>query len=356
MKWILFIPAFFWLGSAVAAPHTTDEDAEFDRATLQGATESSAGEDVVPTLNVKARFDAAFSGGEPTQQGFTLPHFFLGVDGTANPWMTYRLTVSPSREYSTGLVPNVVPTEAFIRMGSVSQKEMADTANITATLGLMAPTINPWWSPDIGDLWVPDFFYGQRLLLLSRDMGLELAGHLIPKRLEVAVGYFNGNGIFGFNTNNSRALTAFGRLHLIPPGTWQMYVGGGFFHFAQGVSGATNYRQNWVANPFLAIEGEPLQLHFSLEGWWGGFQDSARRYSPKGVVASLRLGHPRLQGFVRYLNLSSVPTSMGRLSELHLGATSDPFPHLKIFFYFQQVAGRSTGTENSVNLRARFAL
>ncbi len=353
MKWILIAAILYGTGPARGAAANAEDGSEVDTV---GASHGTAGDQIIPTLNLKARFDAAFSGGEPTQQGFSLPHFFLGVDGTANPYMTYRLTVSPSREYSTGLVPNIVPTEAFVRLSNVTEKELNDGPSFTASLGLMAPMINPWWSPDIGELWVPDFFYGQRLLLLGRDMGVEFGATLIPKRLELRAGYFNGNGIFGFNTNNSRAITGFGRLHLIPPGEWRIYVGGGGFHFGQGSTGSSNFRSQWVANPFLGIESDLLKFLFTLEGWFGGYQDVSRSCSPKGVVLSLRAGHERMQGFVRYLNLSSVPNVRGYLEELQLGITTDPFPNLKMFLFYQQVKGRSNGPENSVNLRARFSL
>ncbi len=344
------VPAF-----AIFQPRPSADaaaDAEFEKETLEGTI---VNESIASSLNVKARFDAAFSGGEPTNQGFTIPHFYLGVDGVASSWMTYRLSVSPAREYSSALLPNLVPTEAFFRITSETQNQLNKKPNVALNFGLFSPNLNPLWTPDIGELWIPDFFVGQRLLFLNREIGIEFSASPVPDRIEVSAGYFNGNGVFGFNTNNSRALTGFARW-MIPIDGWRFSVGGGGFHFTQGTAGSTNYRSNYILNPFVGLDYEPLTLNFAIEGWLGNYEDVSVRRQPKGVVLSLRMGHPRLQGFIRYSNLASTPTLLGHLLELHSGIISEPFPHLKLFLYYQRIDGRGLSPENSVNLRARFAL
>ena len=350
--WGLALPPAYAVFNVKSRTAEQEADDEFERETLQGA--AAVNENPIGSLSMKARFDVAFSGGEPTQQGFTTPHFYLGVEGLASQWMSYRLTVSPAREYSSALLPHLVPTEAFFRITNVPISETRDKASIALNFGLFSPDINPLWTPDIGELWIPDFFVGQRQLYLSREIGLQVTATPLPDRWTISAGYFNGNGVFGFNTNNSRAITGYTKF-VVPIGGWRFFVGGGAFQFTQGTPGTTNYRSHLVANPFIGVDYEPLTMNVSLEGWLGNYEDVALRRHPRGFVVSARAGHPRVQGFVRYFNLSAAPTSSGYLSELHTGLATDPFPHLKMFLYFAQLKGRAASAENSVNLRARFA-
>lgn len=354
LLWGLALPPAQAIFNVKSRTADQEADDEFERETLGGNSAASVNETPLSSLNLKARFDAAFSGGEPTQQGFTTPHFYLGVEGLASQWMSYRLSVSPAREYSSALLPHLVPTEAFFRITNVPISDARDKSSLALNFGLFSPDLNPLWTPDIGELWIPDFFVGQRQLFLSREIGLQLTGNVIPDRWTVSAGYFNGNGVFGFNTNNSRAITGYTKFTL-PVGGWRLFVGGGAFQFSQGSQGTTNYRSHLVINPIVGVDYEPLSLNVQLEGWLGNYEDVSLRRNPKGLAVSVRAGHARAQGFVRYFNLSSAPTSGGYLSELHTGLVTDPFPHLKMFLYYAQLKGRSTSAENSVNLRARFA-
>ncbi len=247
------------MGASLRATPLSDEDLEFERETLVGTTKEAQ----TASLSVHARFDAAYSGGEPTVQGFSIPHFYLGVDGVANPSMTYRLSIGPSREFSSTLIPQMVPTEAFFKITSVAVSEISEKPSLGVQLGMFSPALNPWWTPDLGDLWIPEFFVGQRQLLLTRDIGVELSANPIPDRLQVTAGFFNGNGVFGFNTNNSRAVTLFTRFQ-VPIGEWRLSVGGGGFNFIQGSAGSTNYRSHWIANPFINAEWEPMSLSATI--------------------------------------------------------------------------------------------
>lgn len=336
------------VAAPAARPAVEAHPKEAAASTSEAITES-------PLLVVSARIDAAFSGGDPAVQGFSIPSVRLSASGNAAPNVGYRLSLGQTREYSSQLVPQVIPTEAFIRLDSVPRAEAASRPHASFSLGMFTPSLNPWWTPDLGDLNVPDYQGTHRALLLSRDVGAELSLVPVPDRLEIAIGAFNGNGIVGLNTNNAKAFTAFLRAGQ-PIGPWKIIAGAGGYVSSQSNVGSVNYRSEAIADVFLSVELSVIGLELNIEGFGGKYEDSRGKLSPMGGAGTITLGTDWLKAFGRYQSLTSAPTATGVLKQFEFGPMYQPFPSLRIFGLYQSVDTGTGSLESSGTLRMRLTI
>jgi phosphate-selective porin OprO/OprP len=90
-------------------------------------------------------------------------------------------------------------------------------------------------------------------LTLNRQIGVQLGGDLLDKRLSYAVGTFNGNGV-NTNANDNNRLDTVGRLSGIP---WQGELAGGKASWSIGVDGFTANDTALALTSDLGIDSTP---------------------------------------------------------------------------------------------------
>ncbi len=90
-------------------------------------------------------------------------------------------------------------------------------------------------------------------LTLNRQIGVQLGGDLLDKRLSYAVGTFNGNGV-NTNANDNNKLDTVGRLSGIP---WQGELAGGKASWSIGVDGFSADDTSLALTSDLGIDSTP---------------------------------------------------------------------------------------------------
>ncbi len=294
-------------------------------------------EDEAPTaselnlISVAARMDLTAVIGNPTYQGFSLPSVRFSAYGGASPAVGYRLSVGQTREFSSALINQLIPVEAYVDlypvMGEVFQRK------IRIRTGLFTPQYNPWWSADLSDLVFPDYLSTHTLLFVSRDLGVEVRFALGEDTLLLSVGYVNGNGILSLNTNSTKTLIGSAKLSL-PVGASRMGIGWGGYSLRQAALGSINFKSNSIHDIFAFAEGDWGVL--VGEFFFGKFSDSTRGVFPSGGAGSLMVRpFENLWFFVRGEGLANPPTGNGPLSQWQVG----PILHLNsattLFSYFK---------------------
>lgn len=260
------------------------------------------------TLSVSARFDTNYSGGGSVHQGFSIPSARISVEGIAGRDIQYRFSAGQTREYSTALLPQLLPTEAYFSLHQ---------ASLSLKVGLFSPQFNPWWTPDLSEVNFPDYHETQKALYLSREMGVELQYSFVPDSLQVSIGYVNGSGVFTLNTNNAKAGVA-SIQSKIPLGEHSLRLGTSGYIFSQSTSGAINYRSNSLWTVYAEVSLLPVL--FRVEGFLSHFEDSTKIILPEGGACSLHFKFGKgLSLFGRYEYASNSPISLGRIQHLEGG-------------------------------------
>lgn len=90
-------------------------------------------------------------------------------------------------------------------------------------------------------------------LTLNRQLGVQLGGDLLDKRLSYAVGAFNGNGANN-NFNDNNKLDGVGRVAVIP---WRGQLGGGAASWSVGADGFTAQDSAVTLSSDLGIDSTP---------------------------------------------------------------------------------------------------
>jgi len=228
-------------------------------------------------LNLNLRFDGSFFAGNGGIEGFALPSYRVSLFGKVAPRIRYRMSLGQVREFSTALLPQIVPVEAFAVFAAGDPKR--PTATVTA--GLFSPSIVPWWTPDLSDLPLPDYASVHRAMLIGREMGAELSVAAIPGYLEAAVGFVNGTGIFGTQSGSTRAVTAMIRSAFGSP-HFRVMVGAGGYHLAMGSSGSPNFRSQNVLDAFFQFRIPSAGVTLGGDAIFGWYEDAFRTLNPSG--------------------------------------------------------------------------
>lgn len=351
--WILAL----WLGSVGA--FATEEDqsipAEPAPATLPEAVPATSDlhattDNKAPLLAVNGRLDLAFSGGAPVAQGFYIPSMRLGARGTLSPRLEYGLSLGQTREFATAQLPQMLPVEAFMAVKVVAA---AEEFPLVLKLGMFNPTLNPWWSPDLAELTLPDYQTIHRILLLDNDVGVELQFQPGTERLKVRLGLFNGNGIYSLNTNNARAFNASIEMNFrLDVG--KLLVGLSAYTQTQSAVGSVNYKSNWLFDHYALLENERWTVGADILS--GGFEDSTRIAYPLGLgLFGLYRVTEDLHAYGRYEFLQASPTFSGDLTTWQLGPMITIDHNFKAFFYYESTDGPS-GVINSGQVRLRLVM
>ena len=304
-----------------------------------------------PSLHLGLRFDTEFFAGSPVAQGFSLPSVRVTAFGQALRHLDYRFSLGQTREFSSSLLPQMTPVEAFLHYDAgepfVGQK-------IGFTFGMFTPTMNPWWTPDLTYLEIPDYNSVHRQLFLGRDLGAEMSWQMVPDRIEVVIGAFNGTGILGQNTNNGRAFNASIRAG-VPVGPLRFILGTGAYDFQQGTRGGVNFRTNWVIDAFLSMRWD-TRLSLNVDGYLGNFEDNLTETRPRGGSGWVTVGLVDwLKLFGRYEQLDQAPTN-GSLREIEAGPVFELSRVLTVWVLYQNENVGGAGGQSEGFIRARLIL
>lgn len=307
-------------------------------------------------LTVGVRIDSGFSGGGAVQQGFSIPSLRLSAFGEGGTNIDYRVSFNQTREYSSALMPQMVPTEAYIDLATNPPRDGAprEGSDLRLRTGMMAPLFNPWWTPDLGDLAMPDYHETHRALFTAREIGAELALRPWGETLTIAAGAFNGSGIISLNTNNAKAFS--GHAHAVfRLGGIRLGGGNGTYYAEQSAPGAINYKKNWVTDFFVYVELLSLRAIIALDGFSSYYEDPTRSVSPAGVAVMAQIPvRDWISAFGRWEYANDSPLD-GEIQNMQVGPMLNLSQYVKGFVTYQaQTSGGAD--QRSVQVRLRLTL
>jgi hypothetical protein len=304
------------------------------------------------SIQVGLRMDAAYNAGGQSIQGFSLPSVRLTVWGQAADWIDYRFSVGQTREWSSALLPQLMPVEGFVDLKAVALSSAPDTFGAVLRVGLFTPAFNPWWSPDLTDLPLPDYQASHSLLFVGRDLGVELNFEPVPNRLSFFAGAFNGNGVFAQNTNGAKAFTAGIK------GSFQfeestLNVGLSGVLREQADPSSVNFRSDSLGSLYAVLESPHSSFKLGAELIFGSLNDSTRSASPFGGALTLFTPHfGLLKVFARAEWLRNTGNGNGTLKNFQAGPILHLHPSLQVFGLYQYLEnGGSPETLVSARLR-----
>ena len=221
-------------------------------------------------------------------------------------------------------------------------------------MGLFRHMLNPQWSQWLTG--VPDYFGSHSALLLGEQIGFEGAYVCDSRAFELRVGLTNGNGIFGLNTNNARALHGFFR----STSHWSSVLldwGTSVYTFRQSAPGGANYRENWASNLFAYMQFPRLWVRLGVELLWGNFWDADSDVFARGWAAQAFLpflGHELL---IRAEHLEGSPAYDGRhFKQFQIGPAFYPSSKMTVFLLQQYVEPGVSAGEVTTFARLRMEL
>lgn len=307
--------------------------------------------DSSPLIQVGGRIDAAFSSNTPVAQGFSLPSLRLNADGSVGHHLEYGLALGQTREFSSAMLPQMLPVDAFMVLKTESND---DFGSLRLKVGMFNPMLNPWWTPDLADVPLPDYHAVHKTLLLDNDLGVEVSFQPMAQRLEIFAGAFNGNGVFSVNTNNSRAFTGGLRVHF-PVGGARLGLGFSAYGLTQASSGSVNFKSNSLADIYVSLEAGRFLLGLDL--LTGGFEDSTRRVASFGGAGFLHV--PLFQGvgvFSRLEGLRNSPIGGGFLTQLQIGPQIGIDKAFQSFLFYEVQNSSASGHISSAQVRLRLSI
>ncbi len=299
-------------------------------------------------LVVGLRSDFAFSAGGAVEQGFSLAGLRLNISGEVAPSFDYRVALAPSREFSSVLISQVTPVEAWIQFRDGRE------AQLLWKIGMFAPQLNPYLTADLADLPIPNVARTHRATLLSRELGTEVTFR--PGRLDLSAGFFNGNGIVALNTNNAKAFTGSGVLHFALGDGARLKIGLSAYSLRQSELGSINLIANSIGSIFAIWQlGEVTQVGLDIAT--GRLRDSSRYVGVSGVTATAFIGLTQsVRAYLRTEVLRYSPAFEPNLNRLQLGPAFDPFRGLRVFSYYEYFDDGRGNSENALQFLVRLSL
>ena len=132
-------------------------------------------------------------------------------------------------------------------------------------------------------------------LTLSRQLGVQVGGDLLEKRLSYAVGLFNGNGANN-NGNDNEKFDAIGRVSAVP---WQWRLAGEAATWSVGVNGFTAQDTSVTLSSDLGIDSTPATA--DRDGIFAGKR--------RGFGVDTQLVAGRFEVWAEYLNTRFEPAN-----------------------------------------------
>ena len=306
-------------------------------------------------LLIGLRMDAAYSGGGATTQGFSIPSVRLTAWGQAGDLISYRFSMGQAREFTSILLPTLIPVQAYIDFNSASAMDWDPKSRMTLRMGLFTPTYNPWWSPDLAEITLPDYNETHRALFVNRDIGAEVIYEPIAGHLMFFAGGFNGSGIFSANTNNSRTFTG-GVLGTIPIGSAKWAIGFSSYLRTQADSTNINYRADLIGNVYTSLELPESRFKLTAELFGGELNDSTRTAYPIGAAGSMMLPlFSAVRLFTRAEFLANSGTGTGYIRNAQVGPVLELHKTTHAYLIYQYL-DTSGSIENMGWLRVRLVL
>ena len=307
------------------------------------------------TLGMSLRVDGAYSGGGAVYQGFSIPSIRISGFGDVGKYLNYRLSLGQTREFSTATLPQLLPVEAYV-VFNVRPEDGDSVSNLKFKAGLFSPSFNPLWSPDLTDVNMPDFNETHRALFLSREAGAEIIYEPFKKYLELALGAFNGTGVFAQNTNNSKAFTAYLKIS-VPIGSDCIFsLGTGNYILKQSNEGSVNYKSVRVSDGFAGIEILSVKTKLMIDAFTSQFDDSVKGINPMGGSIVFNLGLGRYFGlFAKYEFATKSPVLSGKIRQLQAGPELYFDENVKAFVTYAELEAGGT-TDRSMMIRLRLSI
>lgn len=307
-------------------------------------------------ISLGARVDASYTGGGSIAQGFAIPSLRVSAYGEAGHYIDYRVSLAQTREFSTALLSQLIPSEAYVDLSTNPPRngERRKGMDIRLRMGMCAPLFNPWWTADLSDLSLPDYNETHKANFAIRDIGAEVALRPFGENFLVAAGAFNGSGITSLNTNNSKAFT--GHFHwVIPLSGFKIGLGMGNFYMEQSTKGSINYKKSWVSDFFLYFGLENARIAILLDSFTSSYEDTTRVISPNGYSVAATMGlNDWMGGFVRYEFATDSPQK-GQIRSFQTGPMLTLSDYAKAFFIYQSLQ-LSGSEERSIFLRVRVSI
>jgi hypothetical protein len=220
---------------------------------------------------------------------------------------------------------------------------------------MLTPHFNPWWTPDLADLPLPDYNETHRSLFLSRDIGAEAIFEPFSPHLAFFVGLFNGTGIFALNTNNAKAITA-GVRGKFSLGSAQFQVGLSTLSRQQADPASVNFRSDFLGNLYASVEWPESGVRVCAETMGGELNDSVRTAFPFGGAGILQF--PLYQGiswFTRAEVLRNSGSGNGLIQSAQIGPLLELHKTTHAYLFYQYLDSGGS-VENAGWLRLRLVL
>jgi len=306
-----------------------------------------------PILIMGLRLDTLYALNGVIDQGFSIPMLRVIASGSVSPLLSYRIALGQSREFSSVLLPQLIPVEAFVDVGRVAEGGHAESEQLLGwRLGMFSPSLNPWWTPDLGISRIADYGQLHTSLLLNRDVGTEVTISAFSEG-HIKLGYFNGSGIYNLNTNNSKAITGLVTKAIKFDGETRLWLGISGYSVFQSVQGSVNFRSNWISNLYARLEWENAQIGLEILG--GEFQDNLRLVQPLGIAGICDI--PMASGlnlFGRFETGTQMPEG-GNLNHFQLGPKLSWDSSVQLFLFYDYLENY-LGRQNSGQFRLRITI
>lgn len=308
---------------------------------------------VLQLLKIGVRIDPGLSLGSPTQQGFALNSVRLSLSGDLNETFDYRLSFGQTREFSSALIPQITPVEAYL---TAKSPRFGILPALKARVGLFTPSFHPLWSPDLSDLDIIDYSAAHRDLFIGRDLGLEAAFSSSSTGFTLGGGIFNGIGPTTINSNSTKAFLGFVRQQWGKESYFALGASG--YWLGQSAIGSINYKANSMGLVYFDVNLARPGVRLVGEMLYGTFEDSTRTTRPSGggvtawakIIEGIRL-------YLRYSEISSSPVGSGLGRQQWLGGpVFDLAPEIKLFAHYEVLRYSDRSIENQFLLRFRLNL
>lgn len=362
--------SFFWLVSTAVVLAQPGAEAPTKVEELQDAPPLTSGVGVkhgkvsdslnddtsaAQLLVLGVRADLAFSAGRPTDQGFSIPGLRVNVSGEIARCLDYKVAIAPTRELSSVLLPQLLPAEVSVQFRDAGRNSWKSDAHFLWKLGLFAPSVNPLFTPDLGELPMPSYSRTHQATLLFRELGSEWMLRPVPGLLDLSGGVFNGNGTLALNTNNAKAFTGSAVLHLTL-GDVALRLGLGGQSVRQADPTSVNFVNNLIGTVFAVAQvGERTWL--SVDVVSGKLQDSSRAEAVLGVTGVGYIGLTSwISAYLRAETLRYSPSIDPRVNRFQIGPAVDPTRGLRVFAFYEHLDNGTSASESSGQILVRVSL
>ncbi len=316
---------------------TNEIKEEIQKETTEVKNEEVTIKEIPSWLAMALAFDVGFTAGTPSQQGFSIPFFRLNASGDITPWVSYSIKLGQTREVSSSMLPQLLPTEVKVNLSTLEKKmrKLDSQGNFGADVGMFIPTFNPFWSKDLNEMEIPAYSTAQAVIFLPQDIGVEFFYEKPLQDFKATLGVFNGSGNFSLNTNNSRAVIA-SLSKGISLGSSRVTLGTSGYLLNQSSDGTLNYKSYQLIHAYLNLQTWQDRFLFGVEYSTGNFNDSSQRTrSTEFAFVTEATLSESVSLFGRYEKMEAAPKGdYDDFAHLQVGPVIKIVPQAKLFIYW----------------------